>query len=66
MKGSLHCFEQTFVHERGLARTRHSRDARHQSERNLQIDVFQIVLSGIPQLEHLWAGCPPLFRHRDL
>ena len=53
------------MNQRGLAGTRNAGDARHQSDRDLDIDVLQIVLRRARQANRLGPGLPAFLRQRN-
>ena len=54
------------MNQRGLAGAGNARDAGHHSKRNFDVDIFQIVLCGIAQLQHLRPRGSPFLRNRNL
>ena len=60
-----HRLEQHLVHERRLARPRNAGDGAEDAERNLDVDLAQVVLGGARHLD-VPARPPALLRQRDL
>ena len=53
------------VHERALAGPAHAGDRDEQPERNLDVDVLEVVLAGAQNLQPLGGRLAPHGRHRD-
>ena len=58
-------FIQNLVDQGGFSAAGHAGDADQLSQRNLHIDIFQVVFRGAPDHEALSAAFPAPFRHRD-
>ncbi len=58
--------EEDVADERRLARAGYAGDGNEVAERDRDVDVAQVVLSGALDLEHLTGQRPPRLRHRDL
>src|SRR5262249_60804420 len=57
---------QAVLDERRLARAAHAGDADELAERNLGIDIFQVVVPGADDLQDLARAGTALFRNDDL
>src|SRR5262249_32724857 len=60
---AFHGRVQHVVYERGLARSADARDAREETERDVDVDVLEVVLLGAQHLQMLNAGPAPRLRH---
>ena len=58
-------FVQNLIHQGGLAGAGHAGDAGHDAQRELHVDVLQVVLFCAPDRKPA-GGLPALLRHRDL
>ena len=59
-------FVKDFVDQTGFSGTGDTRDAGHNTQRNLDRDVFQIVLGRTNDLQIMAVERAALFRNRDL
>src|SRR4029077_16423135 len=58
--------QEDVVDERTLSRSTHAGDANEDAERNIHVDVFQVVVPRPDDAESLAVGRPPALRRFDL
>src|SRR5213593_4287140 len=61
VQNGIELFEDHFVDQRALARSRRSRNANELTQRNAHVDTLQIVMPGAGNGEPLAVELPPFF-----